>query len=122
MILMVKLTRVSELPCVSDARSRPGLENDSGCREFAQLLEAYLFGHGSMSNDNALSRLATQIVFQDREDIRGHMRAERRQRVADGGQKSHPWPPSRSVIDSVGMAGGEFAERRIFTSAQKRLI
>ena len=37
------------------------------------------------------------------------MRAERRQRVADGGQTSLPWPPSRSVIDSVGTAGDELA-------------
>ena len=37
------------------------------------------------------------------------MRAERRQRVADGGQKSLPWPPSRSEIDSAGTAGDEFA-------------
>ena len=32
-----------------------------------------------------------------------------RQRVADGGQTSLPWRLSRSVIDSVGLAGTEFA-------------
>jgi len=31
MILVVMLTWVSELPCLSDARSRPGLADDSGC-------------------------------------------------------------------------------------------
>jgi len=29
--------------------------------------------------------------------------------VADGGQTSVPWQLSRSVIDSVGLAGAEFA-------------
>ena len=33
-----------------------------------------------------------------------------RQRVADGGQTSVPWRLSRSVIDSVGPAGAEFAQ------------
>ena len=37
------------------------------------------------------------------------MRAGRRQRVAVGGQTSLPWRLSRSVIDSVGPAGVEFA-------------
>ena len=32
-----------------------------------------------------------------------------RQRVADGGQTSVPWRLSRSVIDSLGPAGAEFA-------------
>jgi hypothetical protein len=47
--------------------------------------------------------------FQDHEDIRGSMHAGRRQRVADGGQTSVLWRLSRSVIDSVGPAGAEFA-------------
>ena len=47
--------------------------------------------------------------FQDHEDIRGGMHAGRRQRVANGGQTSVPWRLSRSVIDSVGLAGAEFA-------------
>jgi hypothetical protein len=38
------------------------------------------------------------------------MRAERLQRVAVGGQTSLPWWLSRSVIDSVGLAGAEFAQ------------
>jgi hypothetical protein len=33
-----------------------------------------------------------------------------RQRVAVGGQTSLPWWLSRSVIDSVGLAGTEFAQ------------
>jgi hypothetical protein len=37
------------------------------------------------------------------------MHAGRRQRVADGGQTPVPWRLSRSVIDSVGPAGAEFA-------------
>jgi len=37
------------------------------------------------------------------------MPAGRRQRVANGGQTSVPWRLSRSVIDSVGLAGAEFA-------------
>lgn len=37
------------------------------------------------------------------------MRAGRRQRVTVDGQRSLPWPLSRSVIDSVGLAGAEFA-------------
>jgi hypothetical protein len=41
MILVVMLTLVSELPCLSDARSRPGLADDSGCPEFVSLLAAY---------------------------------------------------------------------------------
>jgi SAM-dependent methyltransferase len=47
--------------------------------------------------------------FQDHEDIRGRMPAGRRHRVAVGGQTSLPWRLSRSVIDSVGLAGAEFA-------------
>lgn len=43
------------------------------------------------------------------------MRAERRLRVAGGGQTSLPWLPSRSVINSVGTVGEEFA--RIADSA-----
>jgi hypothetical protein len=56
-------------------------------------------------------------AFQDREDIRGSMRVGRRQRVAGGGQTPVPWRLSRSVIDSVGPAGAEFAQSpcRIFT-------
>ncbi len=46
---------------------------------------------------------------QDLEDIRGSMHAGCRQRVADSGQTSVPWRLSRSVIDSVGLAGAEFA-------------
>ena len=41
MILVVMLTRDSELPCLSDARSRAWADD--------------LSGHGSMSNGNALS-------------------------------------------------------------------
>jgi hypothetical protein len=47
--------------------------------------------------------------FQDHEDIRGIMHAGRRQRVADGGQTPVPWRLSRSVINSVGPVGAEFA-------------
>ena len=47
--------------------------------------------------------------IQDHEDIRGSMHVGRRQRVADGSQTSVPWLPSRSVIDSLGPAGAEFA-------------
>jgi len=47
--------------------------------------------------------------FQDHEDIQDSVHAGRRQRVADGGQASVPWRLSRSVIDSVGLAGAEFA-------------
>src|SRR2546429_3975930 len=47
--------------------------------------------------------------FQDLEDIRGSTHAGCRQRVADTGQTSVPWRLSRSVIDSVGLAGAEFA-------------
>jgi hypothetical protein len=54
-----------------------------------------------MINGNAISGRATRAGCQDR--------AERRQWVADGGQTPLPWPPSRSVTDSVGAAGGEFA-------------
>jgi hypothetical protein len=39
------------------------------------------------------------------------MHAGRHQRVADGGQTSVPWRPSRSVKDSVGLAGAEFLGR-----------
>ena len=55
MISVVMLTWVSGLPCLSDARSRPGLADDSGCPEFVPLLAAYLSGHGSIINGNALS-------------------------------------------------------------------
>jgi hypothetical protein len=48
--------------------------------------------------------------FQDYEDIRVRMYAERRQGVAVGGQTSLLWWLSRSVIDSVGLAGAEFAQ------------
>src|SRR5262245_40903190 len=47
--------------------------------------------------------------LQNHEDIRGRMRAARRQAVAVGGRTSLPWRLSRSVIDSVGLAGAEFA-------------
>jgi hypothetical protein len=65
-----------------------------------------------MITGNALSWRATPgrpPGFQDHEDIRGRMRAGRRQRVAVGGQTSHPWRLSRSVIDLAGQAGAEFA-------------
>jgi hypothetical protein len=41
--------------------------------------------------------------------IRGSMHPGSRQRVADSDQASAPWRLSRSVIDSVGPAGAEFA-------------
>jgi hypothetical protein len=47
--------------------------------------------------------------FQNHEDIRRIIHVGRRQRVADGGQTSVPWRLSRSVIDSLGPAGAEFA-------------
>jgi hypothetical protein len=62
MILVVMLTSVSELPCLSDARSR-GLADDSGRPEFVPLLAAYLSGRGSIIDGNALSCWATQVVF-----------------------------------------------------------
>src|SRR5260370_18472887 len=47
------------------------------------------------------------------------MHAGRRQRVAYGGEASVPWRLSRSVIDSVGPAGAEFARNcRIFCGPQ----
>ena len=48
-------------------------------------------------------------AFDDHKDIRGGMHAGRHQRVAGGGQTSVPWRLSRSVRDSVGLAGAEFA-------------
>ena len=52
---------------------------------------------------------------------RGSMHAGRRQRVADGGQAPVPWRLSRSVIDSVGPAGTEFARNADFVLAKARL-
>jgi hypothetical protein len=55
-------------------------------------------------------RLTAHAGFGGRlQDIQGSMHAGRRQRVADGGQTPVPWRLSRSVIDSVGPAGVEFA-------------
>jgi len=47
--------------------------------------------------------------LRDREDSRRRFRAGHLQRVTAGGQMSLPWRLSRSVIDSVGPAGAEFA-------------
>jgi hypothetical protein len=62
-----------------------------------------------MITGNALRDGLPRSSFSIVKTSEARMRAERRQRVADGGQTSLPWLPSRSVIDSVGTVGEEFA-------------
>jgi hypothetical protein len=65
-----------------------------------------------MINGNALSDglPGRPPAFQEHEDIRGSMRAGRRQRVAGGGQTPVPRRLSQSVIDSVGPAAAQVVQ------------